>query len=36
MAYRAEKGDFKTVDEVKKVPGLEAGKVDAQKARLVF
>jgi competence protein ComEA len=36
VAYRAEKGDFKTADEVAKVPGLEAAKVDARKARLVF
>lgn len=36
VAFRTEKGDFKTVDEVTKVPGLEAGKIDAQKARLVF
>ena len=36
VAYRTEKGDFKTIDDVKKVPGLEAGKVDAQKARVVF
>ena len=36
VAYRAEKGDFKAVDELKKVPGLDSGKVDAQKARLVF
>jgi len=36
VAYRTEKGDFKTVDEVKNVPGLEAGKIDTQKARLVF
>jgi competence protein ComEA len=36
VAYRADKGDFTTVDEVKKVPGLEAAKIDAQKARLVF
>ena len=36
VAYRTEKGDFKTVDDVKNVPGLEAGKIDTQKARLVF
>ena len=36
VAYRTEKGDFKTADEVKNVPGLEAGKIDARKARLVF
>ncbi len=36
VAYRTGKGDFKTIDDLKKVPGLEAGKVDAQKTRLVF
>jgi competence protein ComEA len=36
VAYRTEKGDFKTVDDVKNVPGLDSGKVDAQKARLAF
>ena len=36
VAYRAEKGDFKTADDVKKVPGLEAGKIDALRFRLVF
>jgi competence protein ComEA len=36
VAYRAEKGDFKTVDDVKKVPGLEAGKIDALRFRMVF
>jgi competence protein ComEA len=36
VAYRSDKGEFKTVDDVKKVPGLESGKVDALKARIVF
>ena len=36
VAYRAEKGDFKTVDDVKKVPGLEAGKIDGRRFRVVF
>jgi competence protein ComEA len=36
VAFRAEKGDFKTLEEVKGVPGVEAGKLDRQKARLVF
>jgi len=36
VAYRAEKGDFKTVDDVKKVPGLEAGKIDERRFRIVF
>jgi competence protein ComEA len=36
VAYRTEKGDFKTIDEVKRVPGLDSGQVDAQKVRLAF
>ena len=36
VAYRTEKGDFKTIDDVTKVPGLGADKLDRQKARLVF
>jgi competence protein ComEA len=36
VAYRQEKGDFKSADDLKKVPGLEAAKVDACKERLVF
>ena len=36
VAFRAEKGDFKTVDDVKKVPGVEAGKIDALRFRVVF
>ena len=36
VAYRAEKGDFKTIDDVKKVPGLEAGTVEVIRFRLVF
>jgi competence protein ComEA len=36
VAYRAEKGEFKTVEDLKKVPGLDAAKVEAQKARVVF
>ena len=34
--YRRERGNFKSIDELKKVPGLEAGKVDARKDRLIF
>ncbi len=36
VKYRQEKGNFKSIDDVKKVPGLEAAKVDARKDRLVF
>jgi len=36
VAYRLEKGEFKTVDDVKNVPGLESAKIEARKARIVF
>jgi competence protein ComEA len=36
VAYRTDKGEFKTIDDVKRVPGLESAKVDALKARIVF
>ena len=36
VAYRVEKGEFKTVEDVKKVPGLENATIEARKARIVF
>jgi competence protein ComEA len=36
VAYRVEKGEFKTVEDVKKVPGLESATIEARKARIVF
>jgi competence protein ComEA len=36
IQYREKNGDFKTVDDLKKVPDLDAKKVDAKKARLAF
>jgi competence protein ComEA len=36
VAYRSKNGDFKTLDDLKNVPGLEAGRIEAQKARIVF
>ena len=36
VKYRKDKGNFKSIDDVKKVPGLEAAKVDARKDRLIF
>jgi len=36
VAYRLEKGEFKTIDDVKKVPGLESARIEAVKTRLVF
>jgi competence protein ComEA len=36
VAYRLENGEFKTIDDLTKVPGLENAKIEAQKARFVF
>jgi competence protein ComEA len=34
--YREEQGSFKTLDDLKKVPGLEVAKIEARKDRLAF
>ena len=34
--YRTKSGNFKTIDDVKKVPGIDGAKIDALKTRLVF
>jgi competence protein ComEA len=36
IAYRKKNGDFKSIDDLKKVPELDAKKLDDQKAHLVF
>lgn len=36
LKYRAENGNFKTLDDLKKVPLIDAAKVDAKKDRIVF
>jgi len=36
VKYRRENGPFKSVDDVKKVAGVDAAKVDARKSRFVF
>ena len=36
VKYRQANGTFKSLDDVKKVPELDAGKVDARKDRLIF
>jgi competence protein ComEA len=36
VAYRKKNGDFKTIDELKKVPDIDAKKLDAKKDQLVF
>ncbi|HZL57269.1 MAG TPA: helix-hairpin-helix domain-containing protein [Bryobacteraceae bacterium] len=36
VQYRADKGDFKTVDDLKNVPGLDFKKIEAKKSRITF
>jgi competence protein ComEA len=36
IQYRTEHGDFKTIDDLKKVPGLDFKKIEAKKDLLVF
>jgi competence protein ComEA len=36
VAYRREHGNFKSIEDLKKVPGLEGAKADARKDRLIF
>ena len=36
VKYRTDKGSFKTVEDLKKVPDLDFKKIEAQKDRLVF
>ena len=36
VAYRQQNGDFKSLDDLKKVPGLDASKIDAVKDRVTF
>jgi competence protein ComEA len=36
IAYRTKNGKFKTIDDLKKVPGVDAAKIEAKKDRIVF
>jgi competence protein ComEA len=36
IRYRTENGDFKSIADLKKVPGIDAAKIEAKKDRLVF
>ena len=36
VRYREEKGSFKSIEDVEKVPGLDAKKIEAKKDRLTF
>jgi competence protein ComEA len=36
VAYRDKQGGFKTIDDLKKAPGLDAARIDALQERLIF
>jgi len=36
VAYRKGNGGFKTIDDLKKIPGMDGGKVDGMKERIEF
>jgi competence protein ComEA len=36
VQYREEKGDFKSIDDLQRVPGIDAAKIAANKNRLAF
>jgi competence protein ComEA len=36
VQYRKDKGSFRTLDDLKKVPGLDAAKIESRKDRLEF
>src|SRR6478735_12173118 len=36
VQYRTKNGDFKSIDDLKKVPGVDAAKIEAKKDRLLF
>jgi competence protein ComEA len=36
VAFREKNGEFKSLDELTKVPGLDGGRIEVRKARIVF
>jgi len=36
IEYREKNGDFKSIEDLKKVPGIDVAKIEAKKDRLVF
>jgi competence protein ComEA len=36
IKYRAEHGDFKSIEDLKKVPGVDVAKIDAKRASLIY
>jgi competence protein ComEA len=36
IQYRDKNGGFKSIEDLKKVPGVDAAKIEARKDRLIF
>jgi len=36
LQYRSQHGDFKSIDDLRNVPGLDFSKIETEKARIVF
>ena len=36
IQYRLERGEFKSIEDLRSVPGLDFGKIEAKKSRIVF
>ena len=36
IAYRTKNGKFKSIEDLKKVPGVDGEKIDAKKDRIIF
>jgi competence protein ComEA len=36
VAFRAKNGDFKSVEQIQKVPGVDVSKIEARKDRIIF
>jgi competence protein ComEA len=36
LQYRSEKGAFKTIEDLRSVPGLDYKKIEAKKSRITF
>jgi competence protein ComEA len=36
VQYRTKNGDFKSIEDLKKVPGIDVAKIEAKKDRLIF
>jgi competence protein ComEA len=36
LAYRAKNGNFKSIDDLKKVPGIDPAYIESKKDRLAF